>query len=83
MTVKEGGMKTFFELAKPPTVSVGNITVEEGPISGTFGPESFVQFTTLYFDNDTRTDEIINVEVYEKRRRDDILRRRVHPRLGN
>src|SRR5437016_6163975 len=34
--------------------------------------------TTLDFENDTHTNEIIDVDVYEKRRRDDILRQ---PRL--
>jgi hypothetical protein len=37
--------------------------------------------TTLDFEKGTRTDEIIDVEVNEKRRRDEILRRRVKPRV--
>ena len=45
------------------------------------GPQSSVMITTLDFENGTRTDEIIDVDVNEKRRRDDILRRRVRPRL--
>lgn len=35
----------------------------------------------LDFENGTLTDEIIDAEVNEKRRRDDILRGRVRPRL--
>jgi hypothetical protein len=40
---RKGGIKKFLELARPPTVSVGNITLEEGPVYGTLGPEGFVQ----------------------------------------
>lgn len=39
--------------------------------------------TTLDFENDTRIDEIIDVEANEKRRREQVLRRRVKPRLKN
>jgi hypothetical protein len=81
-----GGMKKMFAfITNTPTVaSTSNITLEgPKPVYGQLGPEGTVLFTTLDFENDTRTDEVIDIEVYEKRRRDDILRRRVRPRLDD
>ena len=73
-------MKKIFESAEPPTpASLGTITLEKGPVYDTLGPKGFVQVTTLYFEKDTRIDEIVDVDVYEKRRHDDILRRHVPP----
>src|ERR1700689_902679 len=61
-------------------VSTNNITVES---YGNLGSESSVMVTTLDFEKGTRMDEIIDANVDEKRRRDEILRRRVRPRLDD
>jgi hypothetical protein len=86
----KGGMKKFIAMVAPtaatvtpvipPPVSVGNhnIMLES---YGNLGPQSSVRVTTLDFENGTRTDEIIDADVNEKRRRDEILRRRVKPRV--
>ena len=73
----KGGMK---RLVAPMPISVGtnNITLEN---YGNIGPESSIHVTTLDFETGIRTDEIIDAQVEEKRRRDEILRRRVRPRL--
>src|SRR5208282_1067839 len=82
-------MKRFLALATStiitvassvPPIAVGNnnITLES---YDNLDPQSSVMITTLDFENDTRTDEIIDAEVNEKRRRDEILHRRVKPRL--
>ena len=83
----KGGMKRFLVTAAPvvilpPTAAPvavinNNITLE--PLA-TLGPESSVMVTTLGFEKGTRTDEIIDVNVDEKRRRDEAFRRRVKPR---
>jgi Protein of unknown function (DUF4100) len=88
LMIGKGGMKRFVALttsvATPVTTPITpiaagghNITLES---YGNLGPQSSVMITTLDFENNTRTDEIIDVEVNEKRRRDEILRRRVRPR---
>jgi hypothetical protein len=77
----KGGMKKLLSFAAPTvpiTVGNNNITLES---YGDLGSQSSVMITTLDFENGTRTDEIIDAEVNEKRRRDEILRRRVRPRL--
>jgi len=83
----KGGMKKLLTLATPalpvpmsaPIVAgINNITLES---YGELGSQSSVMITTLDFENGTRTDEIIDAEVNEKRRRDEILRRRTRPRL--
>ena len=82
----KGGMKRLITLTtaaaviSPIAAGGNNITLES---YGNLGPQSSVMITTLDFENGTRTDEIIDVEVNEKRRRDDILRRRVRPRLDD
>jgi len=75
----KGGMKRLVAPAAVP-ISVGNnnITLEN---YGNIGPESSIHVTTLDFENGIRTDEIIDAQVDEKRRRDEILRRRVRPRV--
>jgi hypothetical protein len=85
LMIGKGGMKRFVALttsvATPVTTSIAagnnNITLES---YGNLGPQSSVMITTLDFETGTRTEEIIDVEVNEKRRRDEILRRRVRPR---
>src|SRR5271169_4351129 len=77
-----GGMKKTLEEnqtpAPPMTVNNANITLDR---FGSIGNEGSVRVTYLDFDNDTRTDEIIDADVYEKRRRDEYeTRRRVRPR---
>ena len=82
-------MKRFLALATStiitvassvPPIAVGNnnITLES---YDNLDPQSSVMITTLDFENDTRTDEIIDAKVNEKRRRDEILHRHVKPRL--
>src|SRR5437667_3443300 len=75
-----GGMK--IPLETPPAIPVqnNNITLDN---LGHLGNQSSVHITYLDFDNDTRRDELVDVEVYEKRRRDDILHRRIRPRLDD
>jgi hypothetical protein len=60
----------------PVTAGVNNITLES---HSDLGSQSSVMVTTLDFG--THTDEIIDVDLNEKRRRDDIHRRRVRPRF--
>src|SRR5947207_1697564 len=74
----KGGMKRLVVAPMPISVGNNNITLEN---YGNLGPESSIHVTTLDFENGIRTDEIIDAEVDEKRRRDEILRRRVKPRL--
>jgi len=63
---KKGGMKKFFEMSNSPAIATtSNITLEE-PANGTLGPSERICITTLDFDNDTRTDEIFDVEINEK-----------------
>jgi hypothetical protein len=45
-----------------------------GPVYGKLGPERTVLVTTLDFKDDTRTNDIVDIDVYEKQRHDDILR---------
>ena len=81
----KGGMKRFLVVApafmSPPAAApaavISNITLE--PLA-TLGPESSVMVTTLDFEKGTRTDEIIDVNIDEKRRRDEAFRRPVKPR---
>ena len=56
---------------------ISNITLQ--PLA-TLGPESSVMVTTLDFEKGTRTDEIVSVDVDEKRCRDEVFRRRIRPR---
>jgi hypothetical protein len=53
-------------------VNVGNITVEEAGY-GTIG-EGSVIVSTIDFENNTRIDEVIDVDVFEKRRREELER---------
>jgi hypothetical protein len=74
----KGGIKRLITLTSavsilPIAVGANNITLES---YGNLGPRSSV-ITTLDFENGTRTDEIIDAEVNEKRQRDEILHRRV------
>src|SRR5947207_5271743 len=87
LMIGNGGMKRFIALTTVNVVpsaisriSAGgnNITLES---YGNLGPQSSVMITTLDLENGTRMDEIIDAEVNEKRRRDDILHRRVRPHL--
>jgi hypothetical protein len=84
----KGGMKIFLAMAAstmtatpaispPVSVSNNNVTLES---YGNLGPQSSVHVTTLDFENGCATDEIFDADVNEKRRRDEILRRRVRPR---
>jgi len=82
----KGGMKRFLvtaasvvtsPAAAPAAVINNNIKLE--PLAA-LGPESSVMVTTLDFEKGTRTDEIVDVSVEEKRRRDEVFRRRVRPR---
>jgi hypothetical protein len=66
----KGGMKKLLE--RPATTSnsvfaatTTNITIDD--LSGQLGQNS-VMITTLDFENDTRTDEIVDVDVWEKRK---------------
>jgi hypothetical protein len=57
-----------------PLVNVSNITLDDEPF-GTLG-EGSVRVTTLDFDNGILTDEIIDVDVNEKRKRNDLEKSR-------
>jgi len=77
-----GGMKKTLEEIQTPTTPVAvnnaNITLNR---YGSLGNEGSVRVTYIDFDNDTRTEEIIDADVFEKRRRDEYeTRRRVRPR---
>src|SRR5205814_3101111 len=70
-----GGMKKMFSLITntPMIASTSNITLEgPTPVYGQLEPEGTVLGTTLDFGNDIHTEELVDVEVYEKRRCDDI-----------
>jgi len=75
-----GGMKKVFE--SPPIISAqsNNIMLDS---LGHLGNHNSIRVTYIDFDTDTQIDEIIDADVYEKRRRDDVLRRRVRPRLDD
>src|SRR5438552_2806461 len=76
-----GGMKKLFETQPAPsTFQTNNISLE--PVAE-LGNSGTVHVVTLDFDGEVRTDEIIDVDVLEKRRRDEVLRRRVRPRTDN
>src|SRR5438045_7440203 len=70
-------MKKLFETQPAPsTFQTNNISLESIAELGNSGT---VHVVTLDFDGEVRTDEIIDVDVLEKRRRDEVLRRRVRP----
>lgn len=78
----KGGMKKIFELTTP-TATANNNNITLDTTYGNLG-EGSVRITTLDFDNGTRTDEIIDADVNERRRREnEILRRRVRPRVDD
>lgn len=79
----KGGMKKIFESIITPTIATNNKIALEGSTHGSLGPEGLVRITTLDLDNNILTDEIIDVEVNEKRKRDEIVRRRMRPRLDD
>jgi len=87
---KRGGMKKLFEATATNTTMVVNastITLEEkpvaieGPIYSTLD-EGKVHYVTFDWENDTYTDEIVDIEISEKRQQD-MLRRQVHPCLDD
>jgi hypothetical protein len=72
----KGGMKQFFQSPNSTqAIAVTNITLEE-PVDDSLRSEGKVHFTTIDFINDTRSDEIIDANVLEKRIQTDILHRR-------
>ena len=74
-------MKKLFETQPAPsTFQTNNISLESIAELGNSGT---VHVVTLDFDGEVRTDEIIDVDVLEKRRRDEVLRRRVRPRTDD
>src|SRR5579871_2056697 len=75
-----GGMKKVFE--EPPAISVQNNNITAEPY-GHLGDQSSVHITRIDFDTGTRTDEIIDADVYEKRKRGETLPRRVHLQLND
>ena len=77
-------MKKIFDLmTNTPTIaSISNIILEES-IYGQLESEGIVLVTILDVENDTWTNEIVDVEVYEKQRYDDILHQRKRPRLDD
>ena len=79
-----GGMKKFFEFHNIPIVGAANNNIIlEGSIYGSLGPEGLVHVTTLDLENNVITDEVIDVEVNEKRKKDEIYRRCMRPRLDD
>lgn len=77
---RKSGMKKIFKPSTPPIASVWTIILEEEPVYGILG---LVQFPTLGFDKDILSNEFVDAKVYVKRRRQDVLHRRVRPRLDN
>src|SRR4030095_5536704 len=75
-------MKKLLENPNPPAVVVQNNNITLDNLVH-LGNKNSVHVTYIDFDNDTQRDEIIDAEVYEKRRREDILRRRVRPRVDD
>jgi len=74
-------MKKLFDTQPAPsTFQTNNISLE--PVAE-LGNSGTVHVVTLDFDGEVRTDEIIDVDVLEKRRRDEVLRRRVRPRTDD
>lgn len=72
-------MKLFVKLSQAQSsIEVNNITLNDS--YDKIG-EGSVHITTLDFENRTRIDEIIDVEGNEKRRRDEVLRRRASSHL--
>ena len=76
-----GGMKKFFE-GSPAIISVTNNAITLEPTTY-IGNQSSVRLTTLDIDGNVQTDEIVDADVFEKRRRDEILRPRVRPRADD
>jgi len=71
----KGGMKKIFELAITVSaiVSTNVIMLDEKPVYGTLGSEGTVHVTTINLETGKEMEEIIDMDVYEKRTRDDIL----------
>src|SRR5579862_3315056 len=74
----KGGMKRIYELTYPPLTgdlaiqsSSRNVTFDDGNYAS-IGEGHGVRVTTLDFENGIRTDQIIDVDVEEKRKRDEI-----------
>jgi len=85
LMIGKGGMRRILEMRVAPqapqafvpsqvkrvqssTVNVGNIMLEEAPSYASVGGGSVI-VSTIDFENDTRSDEIVDVGVFEKRRR--------------
>ena len=69
-------MKKVFEISGSAAFQSNNIMLEHVAELGNSGS---VHLVTLDFDGEVRMDEIIDVDVLEKCRRDEILKRRVRP----
>jgi hypothetical protein len=75
---KGGMIKLIGKDGGPPApVGANSITLD---CLGRLGDESSVRITHIDFETGVQTDEIVDAEVYEKRRREEILKRRVRPR---
>lgn len=79
----KAGMRKVFETSNTPAIATTNDITLEGSTYGSLGSEGLVRVTTLDLENNMVTVEIIDVEVNEKRKRDEISRRRLRPRLDD
>ena len=89
MFEKEGMKKLLILVISASVVSVvsifsliatsnNNITLES---YGDLDSQASIMIIILDFENDTRSNEIIDANVYEKQRRNEILRQRIRPHL--
>jgi len=74
----KGGMKLFVKLSQ----SLSSIAVNIIMLDDSYGKIGEGSVSVITFDFH-RVDEIIEIEINEKRRRDEILRRRVKPRVDD
>ncbi|TMC20323.1 MAG: retroviral-like aspartic protease [Chloroflexi bacterium] len=77
-----GGIRALYEASSRTTTSpISNVTAITVEPIAQLGNSSTIHLTKIDFEKGTKSEEIIEVDVYEKRKRDEILKRRMRPRL--
>ena len=79
-----GGIKALYEASSRTTTSpISNVTAITVEPIARLGNSPTIHLTKIDFEKGTKSEEIIEVDVYEKRKRDEILKRRMRPRLDD
>src|SRR5436305_10455299 len=79
-----GGIRALYEASSRTTTSpISNVTAITVEPIAQLGNSSTIHLTKIDFEKGTKSEEIIEVDVYEKRKRDEILKRRMRPRLDD